>query len=420
MSQPKKRILIIGRKSLQEMRYESWFDNAMADVVLITSSEFLPNDESAMENMEQHLERLIVVSSLDQSGELEFLVIKEHKSRPFSAIIATQEFDLLRAAALRELLDIPGQSLESALCYRDKFLMKRKVKGEGIPVTPFALAKSACDIVTFYEENGPTIVIKPRDAAMSRGVVLCSESEQLVKLIRSDVGAERVISPRYMMEKFVRGRLYHVDGLRLEGRIEIIWASEYVGSLLPGASDGKIGSVFLDEGDPCLEKLTNCTRRVVDMLPSPDHMTFHAEFFVDEEENVIFNEIASRTGGLRINQAFFERFGVNLNKVVSLRNAGFEGVLDFERPKFQRSIGWLIVPQPRRGRVLSVPRGCDLPYVRELLIRARPGEVFSGRGETYSQYLASFILEGLDAPDVKAKFDQCGSWLKDNVRVDEQ
>src|SRR6478752_2094883 len=49
------------------------------------------------------------------------------KKIPVTRLVAPDESDILRAARLRELLNLEGQSLRSALAFQDKLLMKELV-----------------------------------------------------------------------------------------------------------------------------------------------------------------------------------------------------------------------------------------------------------------------------------------------------
>mgnify|MGYP007092447797 FL=1 len=51
-----------------------------------------------------------------QDGTIEALIAKEHQKEPITKIIATYEFDLIRAGRMRDAYGIPGQTYTSCLC----------------------------------------------------------------------------------------------------------------------------------------------------------------------------------------------------------------------------------------------------------------------------------------------------------------
>ncbi|PFS04240.1 carboxylate--amine ligase, partial [Bacillus cereus] len=74
-----------------------------------------------------------------------------NEKQPFKQVIAIDELDLIRAAQLRELFGIDGQSIENTVPYRDKLIMKKYILEEGIPVPEFTLVNSPLDLLLFIE-----------------------------------------------------------------------------------------------------------------------------------------------------------------------------------------------------------------------------------------------------------------------------
>jgi phosphoribosylaminoimidazole carboxylase (NCAIR synthetase) len=54
-------------------------------------------------------------------------------------------------------LENTGQTIESALRYRDKVIMKEVLLEAGIRVPVFSAVESAQDIIEFYEKHGPKV-----------------------------------------------------------------------------------------------------------------------------------------------------------------------------------------------------------------------------------------------------------------------
>lgn len=66
---------------------------------------------------------------------------------------------MVRCSRIRNRLGLEntGQTIESALRYRDKLVMKRVLKDAGIRVPDFASVECPQDIFQFYEKFGPKI-----------------------------------------------------------------------------------------------------------------------------------------------------------------------------------------------------------------------------------------------------------------------
>jgi biotin carboxylase len=139
-------------------------------------------------------------------------------------VVALIEQDLIRAARLRHALGLTtGQSLSSALRFRDKILMKQVLSGAGLRVPTFAAADSAVDVLQFVHTHGLPVVVKPRAGHSSIGAVVLRDEEGLKRWVQAlsascceSGGVDRPLG--LDVERFVPGQMYHIDGLVLNGR----------------------------------------------------------------------------------------------------------------------------------------------------------------------------------------------------------
>lgn len=82
-----------------------------------------------------------------------------HKKYGFSRIVYQAEQDVLRAAQIRELLGLAGQSVETALRFRDKVIMKESLLARPDVITNVLIpaftrvtgVKSILDFVAKYD-----------------------------------------------------------------------------------------------------------------------------------------------------------------------------------------------------------------------------------------------------------------------------
>lgn len=121
------------------------------------------------------------VMEFEDIGEnhlVELAVLDLRKDYNIKKIIVLEEHDIIRAAQLREYLNIEGQNLESALLFRDKFLLKQRVRGK-IPVADYRLVESPIDIKEFIDEYDFPVVMKPRDGMGSIDVSIIRNLSEL-------------------------------------------------------------------------------------------------------------------------------------------------------------------------------------------------------------------------------------------------
>lgn len=81
----------------------------------------------------------------------------------FSRVIYQAEQDVLRAAQIRELLCLPGQSIERALSFRDKVVMKETLSAQpevvrNLLIPAFARVTGIKSILDFISQHDYPVV----------------------------------------------------------------------------------------------------------------------------------------------------------------------------------------------------------------------------------------------------------------------
>ena len=116
-------IVCLGRSI--KIDFAAWLQEKQTDLYLVTSN--------VMPNQDRY--RLVrYVEDMDENGLAELAVADICKSVSVEAIIPHSEYDIVRAARLRRAFRIPGQSVESAVAYRDKVIMKEHLRRGGVRV----------------------------------------------------------------------------------------------------------------------------------------------------------------------------------------------------------------------------------------------------------------------------------------------
>ena len=155
-------ILLLQRSPV--FRFDEWLGDLAREAVLFTR---LP------EGGGQGYAEVVRIPSFDADGRTELRILERHARSPFTAIVRMSEYDLIRAARLRERFGIPGQSVASAVAYRNKVRMKELVRAAGTVAVPgFRAIESPLDLVAAVEEWGFPLVVKPVDGGGSRGVTV--------------------------------------------------------------------------------------------------------------------------------------------------------------------------------------------------------------------------------------------------------
>jgi hypothetical protein len=342
-------LLLLNRRDILG-DVSQWFPDSREAMAVITSRDAASD---------QNLRNFLLVETLDdyQTPLVEDTARRLHRTVNFTRILSTAEADVMRAALLRAEFGLAGQDTESAKAYRNKFVMKTYAAAAGVRVAPMRLIADAAQLARFADEVGFPLVVKRIDGAASIGMRMVADAEALARLLRSGK-----IGPNHLAEGFVRGAMYHVDGMMSDGVVLHAWPSRYLFSQWETMYRGQPNiSGMLSTGHPLHGPLLDATAAVVGALPpAPDPLAFHAEFFNPRGDEVVFCEIACRPGGAGIVDTYERAFGINLYRAALLGQAGRRFNVAVGRPA--GLFGWAFFP-PRNSKLVALPSTCPLPDV---------------------------------------------------------
>ena len=148
--QPEKahRVVILSKYSFS---FDTWLSKKHVKV-LLTSSEVAKSLPFAATSAYRKLEGF---DNYEVNGNVERRALELHAELNFTHVVALCEEDLIRAARLRQALGIRfGQSVDSALRFRDKVLMKQVLQAKGIAVPTFAPVDCPLDVINFVKQRG--------------------------------------------------------------------------------------------------------------------------------------------------------------------------------------------------------------------------------------------------------------------------
>ncbi|MEM5613495.1 hypothetical protein AAHB43_01410 [Staphylococcus pseudintermedius] len=80
--------------------------------------------------------------------DIEMRALELSQQYDISHVLSISEFDVIRAAKIRALLKIEGQSLISAEAYRDKVLMKQLLQSTSVKTPHFDKAIDSAEYTT--------------------------------------------------------------------------------------------------------------------------------------------------------------------------------------------------------------------------------------------------------------------------------
>ncbi|UTM60307.1 hypothetical protein L4174_019845 [Photobacterium sp. CCB-ST2H9] len=281
-------------------------------------------------------------------------------------VIAFSEGDILRAAEIRETLGIPGQRQEQAILFRDKILMKQHAARYGV-VT--AMPQDAIQVVNWQALPYP-IVIKPKAGRGSQHTFKVDSYKHWLE-VNSEIDPTDMI-----IEPYVTGEVFHVDGLVVNGKLSVCSPAGYVGNCMDFVGGQCLGSYTLSESNPLYRPLTEFSRYLLEhVFPTPRHSLFHIECFVGKDNQITLCEIACRLGGNDLLTEVELAYGVNV--VEAYLHAEFRSEALCPSPRSPVQIGGRFQLPPQSGQLAC----SQTPFRHENVVKYQSRAV---SGKNYS------------------------------------
>lgn len=227
----------------------------------------------------------------------------------FEKIVALDDYDVEKAAALREHLRFTGMGDTTARHFRDKLAMRTKASHVGIPVPPFVHVLNYDKIRAFMASVPPPYVLKPRLQAGAIGIKKINHEQELWDALNV-LGDKQSF---YVLEKFVPGDIYHVDSIIYKQEIVFSIVCKYGRPPMEVAHEGRVFSsrtVLRDSpDDDTLKSLNKLTLQSLGLIEGVSHTEFIKS---DADGKFCFLETSARVGGAHIADLIEAATGLNL------------------------------------------------------------------------------------------------------------
>jgi biotin carboxylase len=138
-------------------------------------------------------------------------------------IVPLDDFDLEKAAALREHLRVPGLGETTTRYFRDKLAMRMRAAEAGIAVPEFVHALNHARLSEYAARVPAPWLVKPRFEASATGIRRIDSADELWPALE-ELGDRQSY---HLVERYVPGDIYHVDSVMSEGEIVFVAASRY-------------------------------------------------------------------------------------------------------------------------------------------------------------------------------------------------
>lgn len=274
-----------------------------AHVILITK-EKLADEPWPAESVDERF----LMPDLSKRPDILYAVSYLARERVIDRIIPLDDYDVETAASLREHLRLPGIGESLVRHFRDKLAMRIQASKAGLAVPAFTPVFNYDRLRAFMERVPPPWVLKPRSEAGAMGIKKIHNSDELWRRLE-ELGDEQSF---FLLEDFVPGQVFHVDGIVSGGRVVFAVASKYG---QPPMDVAHRGGVFMTRTLPGDDEEAAAVLQMNERLQSAlgmEHGATHAEFIKGQDGRFYFLETAARVGGANIHQMVEAATGINL------------------------------------------------------------------------------------------------------------
>jgi phosphoribosylaminoimidazole carboxylase (NCAIR synthetase) len=203
----------------------------------------------------------------------------------------------MATAQVREACHIPGTSVRTAWLCRDKPSMKQALREAGVPTAASAGVGSALEVLSFAEQVGFPLVLKPRSGAGAADTTRVDDAAELERALGlfGGQGVESIAA-----EEFIEGHEGFYDTLAIDGRVALDFVSHYYPNVLEAMRTRWISPEFIStnriDSAPEYAELRTMGGRVISALGIGTSAT-HMEWFFGPK-GLKFSEIGCRPPGV--------------------------------------------------------------------------------------------------------------------------
>ncbi len=284
-------------------------------------------------------------------------------------IFPAAEWGVEATAVATTALGLVGVPPEVAVLVRDKHAMRQMLANKGVPTPPFKGVRSAPEAIEAANAIGFPVIMKPADSAASRGVLRVNRPEEVDAAFHHAFQWTR--NGIVLVEAYVRGEEYSVDGLVYKGRYILGGITEKQRSVPPNCFDLAL-SMPPRIPDTHVDTIVEAVDQALSALGFTNGAT-HIELILSPDGPRMV-EMAGRPGGARIPTDLVP-LGYGIDYIADCFRIAL-GEAPCEQPGKRRGscIYWLSAEPGRVERIEGVEEARAVPGMVDLVVAAKVGD----------------------------------------------
>ena len=243
-----------------------------------------------------HLSGYLQTPMLNQEEAVVAAVTAHWGGMTFDRVICLWEPGVVLAAKLRVALGVAGMSVDDAIAFRNKDIMKARVSAAGIRCPRHRGATSAVGVRAAAEEIGYPLIIKPIDGAGSMDTFRVDDATELEAALKrlTHVGHVNV-------EEFIEAEEFTFDTICVNGQMQYFNVGFYRPRPLVARSVEWVSPQTICLRDVDSAWVADGVQMGADVLEAmnPGNAFTHVAWYRKSDGQVVFGEIAARPPGAR-------------------------------------------------------------------------------------------------------------------------
>ena len=311
------------------------------------------------------------------------------RGQRFDVVLGVREQVQLALAEVAQAVGAPGNPPAAVRTVREKDRCRQALREAGLPQPEFRLCTDLAEARVFLRSTTGPWIVKPRDASGSLGVSKVDEPGDLAAAV-----AALPSHTEFVVEQFVEGPEYSVEGVFLRGEPRVLAVTEK--KLLPPPNFVEAGHVL--PADLPTELNTEFEQTVTTALKALGLRfgIFHVELW-STADGPVLGEIHVRNGGdwihLMLEYAIpgLELFGLVIDDAL-----GKDTGSSFRTPSRAAAVRFLAPPPGRVSRVIGWDTVLRHPAVLRASLTVGPGDVVGEIRHSYDR--GGYIVVGAETP----------------------
>lgn len=249
------------------------------------------------EEARRHLTDYLQVKSLADEQAVTHRVRDWAPSRSLDRVECLWEPGVVLAARLREALDLPGMTVEQAIPFRDKEVMKQRLDAAGVRTPYHRRASTSEEVRAAADEIGYPLIIKPIDGAGSADTYPLHGPEDLDEVL----GRVKHV-PEVSVEEYIEGEELTFDTICADSVILFHNVAWYRPKPLVGKLNAWVSQQAIALRDTDVNAVVKGRKLGLQVLNALDFETgfTHMEWFLTPDGEAVFGEIGARPPGARL------------------------------------------------------------------------------------------------------------------------